>query len=202
MRLHVRPSMPGRNRALIDRLIARGALWSPALMAAFRATPRQFFLERIHCHGEPTWVEVDAANPSSEALRLVYSDRALTTRLEEGVGPPVPVSSSSQPSLMAQMLEDLDLRPGLRCLEIGSGTGYNAALLAHVVGPVGTEREARMLFQGLPEKIVVKRRHDQSLESGHHRSRPETAHKSTERGIRSDLSLGIFLRRYPCRMVS
>ena len=36
---------------------------------------------------------------------------------------------------MSQMLEDLLLAPGLRTLEIGAGTGYNAALLAHVVGP-------------------------------------------------------------------
>ena len=37
--------------------------------------------------------------------------------------------------LMAQMLEDLRPEPGQRVLEIGAGTGYNAALLAHVVGP-------------------------------------------------------------------
>ena len=49
---------------------------------------------------------------------------------------------------------------------------------------IGTEREAAVLFQGLPEKIVVKRRHDQNLESGRYRSRPETAHKLTERGIK------------------
>jgi protein-L-isoaspartate O-methyltransferase len=36
---------------------------------------------------------------------------------------------------MAQMLEDLALRPGLQVLEIGAGTGYNAALLAHAVEP-------------------------------------------------------------------
>ena len=49
---------------------------------------------------------------------------------------------------------------------------------------VSTQREAGVLFQGLPEKIVVKRRHDQNLESGRYRSRPETAHKLTERGIK------------------
>jgi protein-L-isoaspartate O-methyltransferase len=36
---------------------------------------------------------------------------------------------------MAQMLEDLKLAPGLRTLEVGAGTGYNAALLACLVGP-------------------------------------------------------------------
>lgn len=47
------------------------------------------------------------------------------------------ISSSSAPAIMAPMLEALDLRPGHRVLEIGAGTGYNAALLAHLVGPKG-----------------------------------------------------------------
>src|SRR5262245_20506986 len=47
------------------------------------------------------------------------------------------VSSSSQPEIMAIMLEQLDVRPGHRVLEIGAGTGYNAALLAHLVGGTG-----------------------------------------------------------------
>ena len=46
----------------------------------------------------------------------------------------MPASSASQPSLVAQMLELLDLTPGLRVLEIGAGTGYNAALMAEIVG--------------------------------------------------------------------
>jgi protein-L-isoaspartate(D-aspartate) O-methyltransferase len=35
------------------------------------------------------------------------------------------------------MLEQLDVQPGHRVLEIGAGTGYNAALLAHLAGPDG-----------------------------------------------------------------
>src|SRR5262249_21195741 len=83
------------------------------------------------------WREILTREPGSAELRLLYSDRALITHLgaasrgQTGV----PVSSSSQPSLMAQMLEDLQLAPGLKVLEVGAGTGYNAALLAHVVGP-------------------------------------------------------------------
>ncbi len=130
------------NEALVDQLIARGALWSPALIAAFRATPRHRFLDRVYYYqrgrDENGWREVDTRQPGRGELRILYSDRALTTHLSApGDGRPrVPISSSSQPSLMAQILEDLQLRPGLHVLEIGAGTGYNAALLAHVVGRV------------------------------------------------------------------
>ena len=48
-----------------------------------------------------------------------------------------PLSSSSQPAIMAAMLERLDLREGMRVLEIGAGTGYNAALLSVLVGASG-----------------------------------------------------------------
>ena len=58
---------------------------------------------------------------------------------------------------------------------------------------VSTQRETGAFFQDLPEKIVVKRRHDQSLESRRDRSRPGTARKLMERGIKSGLFLGIFL---------
>ena len=59
-------------------------------------------------------------------LATVYRDDVLVTKMDGRV----PVSSSSQPSLMAIMLSALDVRPGMRVLEIGAGTGYNAALLA------------------------------------------------------------------------
>ncbi len=126
------------NQEMVDRLIAQEALWSPRLIDAFRQTPRHRFLERLYQHGrDGAWREVDVTALGPAEISLVYSDRALTTRLSP-VPPgtaPVPISSSSQPSLMAQMLEDLRPAPGLRVLEVGAGTGYNAALLAHVVGP-------------------------------------------------------------------
>jgi protein-L-isoaspartate(D-aspartate) O-methyltransferase len=127
------------NDDLVDRLIAQGALWSRSLIAAFRATPRHRFLDRVFLADRSPggWREVATRDAGPEQLRLVYSDRALITR----ISPPTPgaasvaTSSSSQPSLMAQMLEDLDPAPGQRTLEVGTGTGYNAALLGHVVGP-------------------------------------------------------------------
>ncbi|GAB3159798.1 hypothetical protein GCM10027059_06570 [Myceligenerans halotolerans] len=49
----------------------------------------------------------------------------------------VPISSASAPGTVAGMLEQAEVGPGHRVLEIGSGTGYNAALLNHLVGPDG-----------------------------------------------------------------
>jgi protein-L-isoaspartate(D-aspartate) O-methyltransferase len=131
------------NQLMVDRMIAEGTLWSPALITAFRATPRHTFLDRVfqYQRKHQRWHEVITRDPGPDDLALLYSDRALVTRLSQPghdvprTEPEVPISSSSQPSLMAQMLEDLQLASGIRVLEVGAGTGYNAALLAHVVGP-------------------------------------------------------------------
>jgi len=48
------------------------------------------------------------------------------------------ISSISQPSMVVHMLDLLNAQPGDRVLEIGTGSGYNAALLAELVGTAGT----------------------------------------------------------------
>lgn len=92
-----------------------GVLRSPSIATAFRAVPRHLFLP-------------------GTSLEAAYRDQAVTTkRTRDGHA----ISSSTQPSLMAGMLEQLELEPGQRVLEIGAGTGYNAALMAQIVGPAG-----------------------------------------------------------------
>jgi protein-L-isoaspartate(D-aspartate) O-methyltransferase len=151
------------HHEFIDMLVARAALRSAALIAAFRATPRHRFLDRIWGHRDGQWRSFDPENPQEDDLSAIYSDRALTTKVSSpGPGEaPVAVSSSSQPSLMAQMLEDLHLAPEMRVLEIGAGTGYNAALLAHVTGDVisvDIDREvladAQRHLQAFPDRRV------------------------------------------------
>lgn len=92
---------------------------SPAVRRAFLAVPRERFLPEV---------------AAREGLEGIYGDRVIVTA-KDARG--IPSSSSSQPSMMASMLERLDLRPGLRVLEIGAGTGYNAALLTKIVGAGG-----------------------------------------------------------------
>lgn len=87
---------------------------------AFLTVPREIFLPE-------------------HAVRLgtpaVYRDEAIVVRRDPASG--APQSSSSQPAIMALMLGMLDLRPGQRILEIGAGTGYNAALLDRLTRPEG-----------------------------------------------------------------
>lgn len=71
----------------------------------------------------------DIDNPSSEQLAAIYSDVALVTHVEGGAV----ASSASQPTIVGQMLEQLAPEVGDKVLEIGTGTGYNAALLATLV---------------------------------------------------------------------
>ena len=111
--------MENVRRRFLDglRLPAGGAL-----AAAFAAVPREAFLTDGFHRRDGS--RVRPGDP--DFLDLVHTDDALVTKYDNHR----PVSSSSQPSLMAAMLVALDVRPGMHVLEIGAGTGYNAALLA------------------------------------------------------------------------
>jgi protein-L-isoaspartate(D-aspartate) O-methyltransferase len=66
-------------------------------------------------------------------LAAAYADDAIVIKWKRGL----PASSISQPTMVARMLEMLDVHTGDRVLEIGTGSGYNAALLAELVGKSG-----------------------------------------------------------------
>lgn len=103
-----------RRGELVDWLVREGRVRDPRVEDALRAVPRHVFLP-------------------GASLDLAYADEAIPVKQAGGKV----ISSASQPSMVAIMLEQLDLRPGHRVLEIGAGTGYNAALMTHLVGPSG-----------------------------------------------------------------
>nr|WP_246425564.1 class I SAM-dependent methyltransferase [Streptomonospora nanhaiensis] len=118
-------------RDYADRLAEQGALATAGVRDAFARVARHRFMEAFYFRGERYEVPQDAL-PSEEVLDIVYSDASLLTIMP--ADPQEPASSSSSPLVMGPMLEALDLRPGMRVLEIGAGTGYNAALIAAVTG--------------------------------------------------------------------
>ncbi|MBM7774206.1 methyltransferase of ATP-grasp peptide maturase system [Actinokineospora baliensis] len=117
---------------LADELAAAGKLTEPRLGEAVRATPRHVFVPTYHQQTpDGTWVE----RTSTDDLPAVYANTALITTIAPVPGGATTVlSSSTQPGLMTRMIESLGLTDGARVLEIGTGTGYNAALLAHRLG--------------------------------------------------------------------
>lgn len=122
-----------RNK-VVDELCADGNISSPEIEAVMRKVPRHEFTP-----GAP----LDKAYDTYAAV--------ITKTDEQGVQ----LSSVSAPQIQAMMLEQAQVRPGMRVLEIGSG-GLNAAYLAELVGgdgevvtvdidPVVTDRARRLL---------------------------------------------------------
>ncbi|MDI3404275.1 methyltransferase domain-containing protein [Streptomyces sp. B-S-A6] len=120
---------------LVHVIEASGAFaHDPAWREAFAEVPRHLFVPYYFVGTEDgyerLWGEDPGPRRRARWLRGAYADEPLATRVRDGEL----ISSSSQPSLMAQMLAELDVRDGDAVLEIGAGTGYNAALLAHRLG--------------------------------------------------------------------
>ncbi len=97
---------------------------------AFLQVPRHLFVPEYY-EQRGNSLNWDLVQATAEQ---VYRDEALVTQID---GRGMPGSSTSQPSVMAVQLEALALERGQRVLEIGTGTGYNAALMGTLVGDTG-----------------------------------------------------------------
>lgn len=96
------------NDMMVNELVKEDKITQDRVEQAFRKVKRHHFLKGI--------VDPEEA----------YEDRPIMIKGR--------VSSSSQPYVMAMMLEELDLKKDHKVLEIGTASGYNAALLSEVVG--------------------------------------------------------------------
>lgn len=110
---------PEQIKRLWGKMIAsmrkEGALATPGVETAFSIVPRHLFLPNL-------------------PLEEVYTDKAIGIQHDEQG---LLTSSSSQPTMMAIMLNQLRLKSGDNVLEIGTATGYNAAIMKHIVGDNG-----------------------------------------------------------------
>jgi len=109
------------NERLVEHLISERALKTPRIIEAFKKTPRDLFVRK-------------------EYLSHAYDDIPLPTYNGQTI---------SQPYTVAIMTEALDPKPGNKILEIGSGSGYQAALLARCIGENG-----RVITVELEAKLV------------------------------------------------
>ncbi|MGH4022009.1 MAG: methyltransferase domain-containing protein [Pseudonocardiaceae bacterium] len=133
------PDWQRRSRALAARLDATAATTDPGWLTAFTDIPRHMFLPAFYPDGT-NGTALDSMNPADRQrwADLAYTDEGWVVRGAPIPGDPSPgwgpCSSSSSPTVMAIMLDRLGVDNGHKVLEIGTGTGYNAALLCHRLG--------------------------------------------------------------------
>jgi len=129
---HTRRALSGdaqaaaRGRMVDEQLVARG-IRDPQVLAAMREVPRHLFLP-----------------PELEAL--AYADRALPAEAGQTI---------SQPWIVARMLELASIAPGARVLEVGTGTGYQTALLAWLAGHVWSLERLEPLAAGAAARLAA-----------------------------------------------
>ncbi|MFJ9842037.1 methyltransferase domain-containing protein [Kitasatospora sp. NPDC101155] len=160
---------------LAPALLASGALTSDWL-PTFEAVPRHLFVpDRIWPGKAGGAVQaeqvVSRADDPDAWWEAVNSDIPLTFQWDDGehtgnAKGTTPSSSSSMPTMVVSMLADLDVDAGMRVLEVGTGTGWNAALLAHRLGDenvvtievdadVSAAAATRLERAGLNPRLVV-----------------------------------------------
>lgn len=100
---------------LLRELRGSQLLADPDIEAAFSEIPRHLFLPQID-------------------LTAVYQDKAIALKVSPSGET---LSSSSQPTMMAIMLQQMRLARGMNVLEVGTASGYNAAILSRIVGAGG-----------------------------------------------------------------
>ncbi len=118
------PYTEQRERMVREQIEGRG-IHDAAVLAAIRAVPREKFVPDAHRH-------------------LAYSDSPLPIGKKQTI---------SQPYVVGYMIDQLDLQPGDRVLEVGTGSGYAAAVLSHIVAEVYTIERHRLLAANARENL-------------------------------------------------
>jgi methyltransferase of ATP-grasp peptide maturase system len=132
---------------LVAALHEQGTVTCPAWLTAARMVPRHLFVpaffHRVDSGGQTMWHPLSSSLDPDDWLALAYSDQTLVTQIDNTVGAaeatgPVPAgeptSSSTLPSVVLRMLEDLNVADTTTVVEVGTGTGYSTALMCQRLG--------------------------------------------------------------------
>lgn len=114
------------REALVRELVARGDVTVPSVIEALRLVPRHLFVPHA-------------------PLARAYVNRPLLLDAEQTV---------SQPSIVARMTEALELQGHERVLEIGTGSGYQTALLATLAREVFSIERVEVLARSAAERLA------------------------------------------------
>jgi protein-L-isoaspartate(D-aspartate) O-methyltransferase len=122
------------QQKLLDKIKEIYPTLSKNVTEAYLLTPRHLYVPILlhkggHTHSR---VKINESN-LNEHLEELYSDRPLAIYH----GPENYYSTISQPSFVLKMIDMLDLKPGDKVFELGTGSGWNAALMGRMVSPFG-----------------------------------------------------------------
>jgi protein-L-isoaspartate(D-aspartate) O-methyltransferase len=106
------------REAMVERQLRRRGITEPDILDAFRAVPREAFIGSGYAH-------------------LAYGDHPLPIEAEQTI---------SQPYIVALMIQAAEIRRADKVLEVGSGSGYAAAVISRIAARViGIERQHELV---------------------------------------------------------
>jgi protein-L-isoaspartate(D-aspartate) O-methyltransferase len=109
------------REAMVERQLRRRGITEPNILDAFRAVPREAFVSERHAH-------------------LAYGDHPLPIEANQTI---------SQPYIVALMIQAAAIKAGDTVLEVGSGSGYAAAVISRIAAKViGIERQHSLVEVG------------------------------------------------------
>ena len=135
--------LAARIERLADQLADSADLTDPRWRQALHEVPRHLFVPDVAWADpndqEPNGYPVDRAADPERWWEAVCTDTVLVTQVDDGrgdvrAGPGNPSSSNSAPAVVFSILAQLEVHDHQRVLDIGTGTGWTAALLSWRLG--------------------------------------------------------------------
>ncbi len=120
--------------SLLEEMREQDIEFDDRILSAFESVERHRFTPVLWTMDEESSElvknKIDPEDPPGELIGEIYQDSPLVI---ESDGEDV-ISTSSQPTVMAFMIDAVSLKEGMKVLEVGSGSGYNAAILSEITG--------------------------------------------------------------------